>query len=182
MGASQAVRRDRAGLCLGQSLLAIASISILNRTQTNRDMDPVLPEDQTWTVWTILAYWSSDLMNLSTWETASSILAVGLSWREAIPIMVVGMTLVAAAIALNGAIGSRLHVPFSVITTGSFGYYLRYFAIVSRCILAMFWLGIQGANGALCITIMLSAWAPSYQNIPNTLPPSAGITTMGMCS
>lgn len=145
-------------------------------------MDPVPPEQQTWTVWTILAYWTSDLINLNTWETGSSILAVGLSWREAIPIMVVGCTCVAFPMVLNGAIGSRLHVPFSVITAGSFGYYLRYFAIISRCVLAMFWLGIQGANGAFCVTIMLTAWAPSYKNIPNHLPASAGITTAGMCS
>lgn len=83
---------------------------------------------------------------------------------------------------LNGAIGAKLHVPFSVITTGPFGYYFRYFCIVSRAILAMFWLGIQGASGALCITVMLRAWAPSYNDIPNHLPASAGITTQGMCS
>jgi NCS1 family nucleobase:cation symporter-1 len=55
---------------------------------TNADMDPVKPENQTWTIWTWMAYWASDTINLGTWETASSILAVGLSWREAIPIMV----------------------------------------------------------------------------------------------
>jgi nucleobase:cation symporter-1, NCS1 family len=145
-------------------------------------MDPVPIEDQTWSVWTILAYWSSDLINLSTWQTAGSILAVGLSWREAIPCMVVGTTCIAVPMVLNGAIGSRLHVPFSVITAGSFGYYLRYFAIVSRAILAMFWMGIQGTNGAVCVSIMLTAWAPSYRDIPNALPESAGITTAGMCS
>ncbi|KAJ2903963.1 ncs1 allantoate transporter [Zalerion maritima] len=149
---------------------------------TNHDMDPVPLHDQTWSVWTILAYWASDLMNLSTWETAGSVLAVGLSWREAIPIMFVGTSCIAIPMILNGAIGSRLHVPFSVIVTSSFGSYLRYFAIVSRCILAMFWLGIQCANGAICITIMLTAWAPSYADIPNHLPDSAGITTQGMCS
>lgn len=36
--------------------------------------------------------------------------------------------------------------------------------------------------GALCITIMLRAWAPSYNDIPNHLPDNAGITTQGMCS
>lgn len=88
----------------------------------------------------------------------------------------------AVAVVLNGAIGAKLHVPFSVITTGPFGYYFRYFCIVSRAILAMFWLGISGANGAFCITVMLRAWAPSYNDIPNHLPPSAGITTQGMVS
>ncbi|KAI1474158.1 permease for cytosine/purines, uracil, thiamine, allantoin-domain-containing protein [Daldinia eschscholtzii] len=149
---------------------------------TNRDMDPTPIEDQTWDTWTILAYWATDTINLATWQTASAILAVGLSWREAIPIMIVGTFCVAVPLVLNGAIGAKLHVPFSVIATSSFGYYLRYFCIVSRAILAMFWLGIQGANGAQCVTIMLRAWAPSYNNIPNQLSPSAGITTQGMLS
>jgi hypothetical protein len=50
-------------------------------------MDPVKIENQTWTLWTWMAYWATDTINLGTWETASSILAVGLSWREAIPIV-----------------------------------------------------------------------------------------------
>lgn len=54
---------------------------------SNRDMDPTPPEDQTWTIWSIMAYWATDTINLGTWETASSILSVGLSWREAIPCM-----------------------------------------------------------------------------------------------
>ncbi|KAH8160366.1 hypothetical protein CIB48_g7878 [Xylaria polymorpha] len=149
---------------------------------TNKDMDPTPPEHQNWGSWTIIAYWATDVLNLTTWQTASAILAVGLSWREAIPIMFLGNLAVAIPIVLNGAIGSRLHIPFSVIATSSFGYYLRYFAIVSRAILAMFWLGIQSANGAQCITIMLRAWAPSYNDIPNQLPESAGLTTQGFIS
>jgi NCS1 family nucleobase:cation symporter-1 len=54
---------------------------------TNEDMDPVKIENQTWTIWTWMAYWATDTINLGTWETASSILKVGLSWREAIPIV-----------------------------------------------------------------------------------------------
>ena len=83
---------------------------------------------------------------------------------------------------LNGAIGARLHIPFSVVVRSGFGYYFGYFCIVSRSILAMFWLGIQGANGAQCITIMLAAIWPSYNRIPNHLPSDAGITTQGMIS
>ena len=50
----------------------------------------------------------------------------------------------------------------------------------SRSILAMFWLGIQGANGAQCITIMIEAIWPSYANIKNTIPANQGIDTKGM--
>ncbi len=149
---------------------------------TNKDMDPTPPEDQTWTLWTWMAYWATDTINLGTWETASAILGVGLSWREAIPIIVVGTSCVAIPMVLNGAIGAKFHIPFSVIVRSSFGYYFAYFCIVSRSILAMFWLGIQGANGAQCITLMLLAIAPSYANIPNTLPVDGGIDSKGMVS
>lgn len=137
-------------------------------------MDPVPVEDQTWSMWTWMAYWATDTINLGTWQTASSIIAVGLTWRDAIPIMIVGTGCVAVPMVLNGrfaklysvsikqaliqsySIGAKLHVPFSVIIRSSFGYYLGYFCIVSRCILAMFWLGIQGANGAYAVKIMVS--------------------------
>lgn len=66
-----------------------------------------------------------------------------MTWKEAIPIMVVGTFCVAVPMVLNGAIGAALHIPFSVIIRSGFGYYFAYFAIVSRSILAMFWLGIQ---------------------------------------
>ncbi|KAK5117169.1 hypothetical protein LTR85_008937 [Meristemomyces frigidus] len=142
---------------------------------TNKDMDPVPPEDQTWTLWTWMAYWATDTINLGTWETASSIIAVGLTWREAIPIMI--------PMVLNGAIGAALHIPFSVIVRSGFGYYFAYFCIISRSILAMFWLGIQGANGAQAMTIMISSIWPSYNKIPDTIGyASQGISTEGMIS
>ncbi|KAE9367041.1 NCS1 nucleoside transporter family [Stipitochalara longipes BDJ] len=149
---------------------------------TNEDMDPVKIENQTWTLWTWMAYWATDTINLGTWETASSILSVGLTWRDAIPIIVVGTSCVAIPMVLNGAIGAKLHIPFSVAIRASFGYYFAYFAIVSRSVLAMFWLGIQGANGAQCITIMLTAIWPSYGRIPNHISASQGIDTKGMIS
>lgn len=58
-------------------------------------MDPVPAHEQTWTFVTWMAYWATDVINLGTWETASSIIAVGLTWRDAIPIMFVGTFCVA---------------------------------------------------------------------------------------
>ncbi|THX41730.1 uridine permease-like protein Fui1 [Aureobasidium pullulans] len=152
---------------------------------TNKDMDPVPIEDQTWSMWTWVAYWATDMINLGTWETASSIIQVGLTWRDAIPIMAVGTLCVAIPVVLNGAIGAHLHAPFSVIVRSGFGYYFAYFAIASRCILAMFWLGIQSANGALAMQVMLMAIWPSFASYDwngpnNTLPKSGGISTAGM--
>jgi NCS1 family nucleobase:cation symporter-1 len=96
--------------------------------------------------------------------------------------IVVGTTCVAIPMVLNGAIGAKMHIPFSVAIRSSFGYYFAYFAIVSRAVLAMFWLGIQGANGAICITIMIQAIWPSYGHVKNHIPVSQGIDTKGMVS
>jgi NCS1 family nucleobase:cation symporter-1 len=82
---------------------------------------------------------------------------------------------------LNGAIGAKLHIPFSVAVRAGFGYYFAYFCIVSRSILAMFWLGIQGASGAQCMTIMITAIWPSYANIADHIGiEKQGISTQGM--
>lgn len=121
------------------------------------------------------------MINLGTWETASSIIQVGLTWRDAIPIMAVGTLCVAIPVVLNGAIGAHLHAPFSVIVRSGFGYYFAYFAIASRCILAMFWLGIQSANGALAMQVMLMAIWPSFAsydwNGPNNTVSQTSIRT-----
>jgi NCS1 family nucleobase:cation symporter-1 len=42
---------------------------------------------------------------------------------------VVGTSCVAIPMVLNGAIGAKLHIPFSVAIRASFGYYFAYFAI-----------------------------------------------------
>ncbi|KAK5729515.1 hypothetical protein LTR17_011935 [Elasticomyces elasticus] len=83
---------------------------------------------------------------------------------------------------LNGAIGADLHIPFPIAVRASYGYWLSYFCIISRGILALFWFGVQSAYGGQCITVILTALWPSFAKVPNQLPASAGITTQGLVS
>lgn len=83
---------------------------------------------------------------------------------------------------LISAIGVDLHIPFPIAIRASHGYRFSYFPIVTRGILALFWFGVQSVYGGQCITGMLTAIWPSYANLPNRLPESAGITTQGMVS
>ncbi|KDR74147.1 hypothetical protein GALMADRAFT_251034 [Galerina marginata CBS 339.88] len=147
---------------------------------SNHDMDPVLPEERTWTTWDFIAYWISDATNAAVWQLASSMLAVGLSWRQALPAIAVGNTIIAIVMVLNGTIGARLHIAFPVINRSSFGFWLSYFSVVSRVVLSMFWFGVQTFTGSECVYQMLKAIWPSTANIPNRLPESANITTVGL--
>ncbi|KAJ7284997.1 cytosine-purine permease [Mycena rebaudengoi] len=147
---------------------------------SNQDMDPVPPRLQTWTTFNYIAYWISDATNTAAWELASSMIAVGLSWRQALPAIAVGHIVIAAVMVLNGTIGARLHAAFPVIARSSFGFWLSYFAVISRVVLSMFWFSIQSYVGSECVYQMLKAIWPSTARIPNHLSASAGITTVNM--
>ncbi|KAK0236764.1 permease for cytosine/purines, uracil, thiamine, allantoin-domain-containing protein [Armillaria nabsnona] len=147
---------------------------------SNKDMDPVPPHLRTWSTRNYVAYWISDATNTAVWELASSMLAVGLSWRQALPAIAVGHVIIAIVTVLNGTIGARLHIAFPVINRSSFGFWFSYFSVVSRVILAMFWYGIQTYTGSECVYQMLKAIWPGTARIPNHLPEGANITTVGM--
>lgn len=79
----------------------------------------------------------SDATNVASWEVASSMLAVGLSWRHATSSIAVGHVIVAVrfnhplyplestgwkvVVVLTGTIGARLRVPFPVLSRSSSG-------------------------------------------------------------
>lgn len=130
-------------------------------TWTNIDCDVTPVERRTWTPTTMLGFWISgksplvkekfvastykpqDAMNAQGWEAPSSIIAVGLTWREAIYCIIIGSIIDTIPLVLNGIIGADLHVPFPVATRSSFGYKFSKFAIITRLVTALFWFSIQ---------------------------------------
>ncbi|KAI0795805.1 cytosine-purine permease [Abortiporus biennis] len=147
---------------------------------SNKDMDPVPPAKRTWSTWNYVAYWISDAANAAVWELASSMLAVGLSWRQALPAIAVGHIIISVVMVLNGTIGARLHVAFPVLNRSSFGFWFSYFSVISRVVLSMFWFGIQTFTGSECVYQMLKAIWPSIAHMRNQLSESSNITTSGM--
>ncbi|KAJ5825195.1 hypothetical protein N7474_002333 [Penicillium riverlandense] len=151
-----------------------------NARWTNRDLDPIPQHRRKWGVVSLIAYWISDAFNAATWQFASSIIAVGLTYREALIIVAVSFFIMSFVIAANGAVGAIYHIPFPVIARASWGFWGSYVAIVSRVILAIFWFAIQNVNGGNAVRIMLGAIWPSFLTLPNGIPQSQGITTNGM--
>ncbi|KAJ6008908.1 hypothetical protein N7522_003924 [Penicillium canescens] len=147
---------------------------------SNADFDPIPPSKRTWNWGAYVAYWMADAWAVSNWEVASSMIAVGLDWRMAIGACVLGNTIMGLVITSNGRIGAILHTPFPVLVRMSFGYYFSYFVVLSRCVLAIVWLGVQTTTGGQCMAVLLTAIWPSFANIPNHIPEDEGITTSGM--
>ncbi|CAO2655123.1 Nn.00g101870.m01.CDS01 [Neocucurbitaria sp. VM-36] len=150
------------------------------KNASNADFDPIPPSKRTWNWGAYVAYWMADAWAVSNWEVASSMIKVGLSWRMAIGACVLGNFIMGLVITINGRMGAILHTPFPVLARMPFGYYFSYFVVLSRCVLAIVWLGVQTTTGGQCMTVLLSAIWPSFKNIPNHIPLDQGITTAGM--
>ncbi|KAF2113881.1 permease for cytosine/purines, uracil, thiamine, allantoin-domain-containing protein [Lophiotrema nucula] len=151
-----------------------------NARWTNKDLDPVPRASRKWGVTSFIAYWISDAFNAATWQFASSIIAIGLTWRESIGIVALSFFIISFVIALNGATGVIHHAPFPVLARASWGFWGSYIAIVSRAILAIFWFAIQTMNGANTVRVMLGAIWPSFLTLKNTIPADQGIETNTM--
>ncbi|EPE09499.1 ncs1 allantoate transporter [Ophiostoma piceae UAMH 11346] len=151
-------------------------------TWSNRDSDITPLERRTWSAWTIVGYWFSDVLCAQSWAAASAIIAVGLTWREATYCLVLGTFILALPLCLNGAAGAELHVPFPVVARSSFGFLFSRFAVVIRMVTALFWHAIQTYSGSTAMTQVIRAVWPSYLDIPNRLPASTGITSQQLIS
>ncbi|KAK0750328.1 allantoin permease [Schizothecium vesticola] len=149
---------------------------------TNIDCDVTPIERRTWSAWTMFGYWFSDALNAQSWMAPASIIAIGLTWREAVVCIIFGSLVCTVPLVLNGMVGARLHIPFPIAMRASFGWHFSKFAIVTRAITALFWHAIQTYTGSTAMTQMIRAIWPSYLNIPNHIPDGVGITTQGMIS
>ncbi|KAI1338686.1 permease for cytosine/purines, uracil, thiamine, allantoin-domain-containing protein [Xylariaceae sp. FL0016] len=144
---------------------------------SNKDLDPVPPEQQTWHTYNFVTYWISDAFSISNWRIGASLIAVGLSWKLALAAVAIGNLVTAFVVTFNGIIGARLHIPFTVQARSAFGFYFSYVMVVFRVIISIFWYGIGTYTGAECVQSIIYAWAPSFRDIPNHLPASANIDT-----
>ncbi|ORY99812.1 permease for cytosine/purines, uracil, thiamine, allantoin-domain-containing protein [Absidia repens] len=143
----------------------------------NRDLAPIPPERRTWGAWNYVAFWISDCLNVNTFMIGGSFIALGCSWWQALVVVAIGYGLSAVVLVTNGRVGAIYHIGFSVFTRSSFGMYGALIPILNRILLGVIWYGVQASIGGQCVYQMLRAIAPSIDNLPNSLPESAGITT-----
>ncbi|KAK9463552.1 permease for cytosine/purines, uracil, thiamine, allantoin-domain-containing protein [Lipomyces oligophaga] len=150
--------------------------------RSNEDLDPVMPDKRDWGYRHYALFWISDHLSVSGFRSAASVMEVGLSWRLALLCIAIANIFQGVFITINGITGAQYKIPFSIQSRAAFGYYLSYLMIAMRCIVAIFWYGIQAYTGAECVQSILYAIFPQFRKVPNGLPESANITTQFMTS
>ena len=147
---------------------------------SNKDLDPVPPEKRTWGGMEYWAYWTSDMLAPPLASTVSSVMSLGFTARETIPIVFFGFAICSVVITLTGKMGARYAVPYPVIVRSIFGMYGSYPAICLRAFVAAMWTAILCVQAGDFLQNCITAIWPSFKNFPNHLPADAGITSAGL--
>src|ERR671910_503579 len=125
----------------------------------NEDLAPTGPEQRTWTTYNIAALWIGMSVVITTYLLASSIMAAGMNWWQALLTISLGNVLVLIPMLLNAHAGTRYGVPFPVFVRASFGVRGANFAAIARALVACGWFGIQTwLGGAALDALVTAAW------------------------
>lgn len=117
-------------------------------------------------------------MNLSKYGVGSSLMASGMTYWQAIIVIIIGNLLSAGFAVLNSISGAQSHVGFPIVSRSVWGMWGSYFPILNRILLSVVWYGVQAVFGGGMIYVCLrSIWIDIDDRIPNTLPEDIGITS-----
>ena len=118
-------------------------------------------------------------VNISAWSVGSGLLALGLSPREAIGVVVgfhqshshgrafnsrdeqvIGSVLTGILAVAGGWVGEKQHIGFTVATRFSWGMNGSFFPVLLRVFIGSMWLGLQAYWGGQSLRVLIGAIIP----------------------
>jgi NCS1 family nucleobase:cation symporter-1 len=132
----------------------------------NDDLAPTMPAQRTWTTYNYFALWFSMCMEVTTYMLASSLIAAGMSWKQAIGTILLGNVIVLIPMLLNAHAGAKYGIPFPVFVRASFGPLGANVPAILRAIVACGWFGIQTWIGGQAIAAMVAVLWPQTSAMP----------------
>jgi NCS1 family nucleobase:cation symporter-1 len=127
----------------------------------NNDLAPTTPAHRTWTTYNYIALWFSMSMEVTTYMLASSLIAGGMNWWEAVLTILLGNLIVLIPMLLNAHAGAKYGIPFPVFVRASFGTRGANIPAVLRAVVACGWFGIQSWIGGQSIAAMVGVLSPA---------------------
>src|SRR5262245_41437488 len=132
----------------------------------NPDLAPTRPEDRRWGLLDIAALWISMSACIPTYMIASSLIAEGMNWWQAIVTIVLGNTIVLVPMVLNAHAGTKHGIPFPVYCRAPFGVRGANVPALLRALVACGWFGIQTWIGGSAIYTILELHFTEWRHLP----------------
>ena len=136
-------------------------MSTYDPTLSNNDLSPTGPSQRTWGMYNYMALWFSMSMEITTYQLASSLIAKGMDWKQALATVLLGNLIVLVPMLLNAHAGTKYGIPFPVLIRAPFGVRGANVPAILRAIVACGWFGIQSWIGGTAIHSMLSVIWPA---------------------
>lgn len=128
---------------------------------SNDDLSPTGRIQRTWGMYNYIALWFSMSMEITTYQLASSLIAKGMDWKQALATVLLGNLIVLVPMLLNAHAGTKYGIPFPVLIRAPFGVRGANIPAILRAIVACGWFGIQSWIGGTAIHSMLSVIWPA---------------------
>jgi len=135
----------------------------------NDDLAPTTIAQRTWSTYNYIALWFSMSMEVTTYMLASSLIAGGMNWKQAIFTILLGNLIVLVPMLLNAHAGAKYGIPFPVFVRASFGTRGANLPAMLRAFVACGWFGIQSWLGGQAIAAMIGVLWPSTLHLPFVL-------------
>src|SRR6185437_10505947 len=132
----------------------------------NSDLAPTTDEQRRWSTYNYIALWFSMSMEVTTYMLASSLIAGGMNWKQAIGTILLGNLIVLIPMVLNAHAGAKYGIPFPVLVRAPFGVTGANVPAMLRAIVACGWFGIQSWIGGTAIAQMITVISPSTAAMP----------------
>jgi len=109
----------------------------------NADLAPTLKSERRWGLTDIAALWISMSACIPTYMLASSLIAEGMNWWQAVVTIFLGNVIVLVPMVLNAHAGTKYGIPFPIYCRPSFGILGANIPALLRAFVACGWFGIQ---------------------------------------
>ncbi|MNS49657.1 putative allantoin permease [compost metagenome] len=141
----------------------------------SHDLAPTPVAERTWTTYNYAALWIAMAHCIPTYMMAAGLIAVGMSWGQAIFTITLGNLIVLVPILLNSHPGTKYGIPFPVFARAAYGVYGANLPALMRALVACGWFGINAWIGGQAINTLMLAVFPGW----NAWGPAVGGYTPG---
>ncbi len=145
--------------------MSTATTSPIDSTLINEDLAPTTAAHRTWGTYNYIALWFSMSMEITTYQLASSLIAKGMDWKQAVGTVLLGNLIVLIPMLLNAHAGAKYGIPFPVFIRAPFGVRGANVPAILRALVACGWFGIQTWIGGTAIHSMLLVVWPSVASV-----------------
>jgi len=132
----------------------------------NHDIAPTTASTRKWKLFDIAALWISMSACIPTYMLASSLIAEGMNWYQAVFTIFLGNVIVLIPMVLNAHAGTKYGIPFPVYCRPAFGVLGANIPALLRALVACGWFGIQTWIGGWAIYKIAAIYYPSWESLP----------------